>query len=99
MVRGADWVGGNADELEGGSGRGAVVRGTKGVVAVKWENGNYRFYKMGAGGKVKIAPPVINQVIYKLEETRSTPDYDSEDESETEDAEDEHNMKAGGLRR
>ena len=94
VVRGADWGGGNADGLEGGSGRGAVVRGdgNKGVVAVKWENGNYGFYKMGAGGKyeVKIAPPVISQVMdNKLEETRSTA---SEEEYGTED-EDENGLK------
>ena len=56
---------------------------------------------MGAGGKyeVKIAPPVISQVIDKLEETRSTNEYDSDEEYETEGEDgDENSMKVKTVR-
>ena len=96
VVRGADWSGGNADGLVGGTGEGTVVRcdGKNGVVAVKWDNGNYGLYKMGAGGKydLKIAQPVAGEGMDKLGENENITESDSEDEYETDSEDDEdHN--------
>ena len=61
VVRGIDWAGGNADGHQGGTGEGVVTKvdGKSGVVSVRWDNDNYGYYRMGAGGKyeLKRAPP------------------------------------------
>ena len=61
VVRGIDWAGGNADGHQGGTGEGVVTKvdGKNGVVSVRWDNDNYGYYRMGAGGKIELkrAPP------------------------------------------
>ena len=94
VVRGVDWGGGNADGLEGGTGNGTVVRRdeSNGVAAVKWDNGNYGFYKMGAGGKfeLKIAPSEASEVIERLGEKKILIEHDEEDEYVTDDEDNEN---------
>ena len=90
VVRGHDWSGGEAD----GAGEGEVTKvdGKIGVVSVRWNNGNFGYYRMGAGGKfeLKIAPkPVIEYLppkpTVKLEEEEEESEYeDSEEEAEEE---------------
>ena len=62
VVRGIDWAGGNADGHEGGTSEGLVTKvdGKNGVVSVRWDNDNYGYYRMGAGGKIELkkAPPL-----------------------------------------
>ena len=89
VVRGHDWSGGEADG--GGEGEVTKVDGKNGVVSVRWDNGNFGYYRMGAGGKfeLKIAPkPVIEYLpkkpIVRLEEEES--EYE-ESEEETDDDE------------
>ena len=91
MQRGDDWDGGNADGLVGGSGLGTVVRVDRksGVVAVKWESGNYGFYKMGVGGKYEVKIATIKKTEpFSLEENKDI--LESESEYELESDEDEN---------
>lgn len=85
VVRGLDWTGGDAD----GCGEGEVTRvdGRNGVVSVRWNNGNFGYYRMGAGGKfeLKMAPkPVIEHLPRKAAVT-----LQEESESEYEESEEE----------
>ena len=90
VVRGHDWSGGEADG--GGEGEVTKVDGKNGVVSVRWDNGNFGYYRMGAGGKfeLKIAPkPVIEYLPKKptvrLEEKES--EYEDSGEEETDEDE------------
>ena len=83
VVRGIDWSGGNADGHQGGSGEGVVTKvdGKTGVVSVRWDNDNYGYYRMGAGGKfeLKKAPPPP----YKPDIRRRRSRADSDNKEET----------------
>ena len=83
VVRGHDWCGGDAD----GEGEGTVTKvdGKNGVVSVRWENGNYGYYRMGAGGKfeLKMAPkPIVERTPAKVKEIESESEYETEEEEE-----------------
>ena len=85
VVRGHDWTGGDADG--GGEGEVTKVDGKNGVVSVRWDNGNFGYYRMGAGSKfeLKMAPrPVIEYLPRKPPVT-----LQEEEESEYEDSEDD----------
>ena len=94
VVRGHDWSGGEADG--GGEGEVTKVDGKNGVVSVRWNNGNFGYYRMGAGGKfeLKMAPrPVIEYLpkrpTVKLEEVES--EYEDTEE-DTDDGEEEEEV-------
>jgi len=84
VVRGHDWSGGDAD----GSGEGLVTKvdGKNGVVSVRWDNGNYGYYRMGSGGKfeLKLAPkPVIEYVKPPQVNTEESDESEYETDEET----------------
>ena len=89
VVRGMDWMGGNADGLDGGTGKGTVMRGDgkSGVVAVKWDNSNYGFYKMGADGKFELKPAPLDIVSTDVDLKDKTLVEESESEYEESDYE------------
>ena len=100
VVRGVDWAGGNADGHQGGTGEGVVTKvdGKNGVVSVRWDNGNYGYYRMGAGGRfeLKMAPPPpykhkeIRRKSQEEAEIVSEEEWESETESESEQEEEKH---------
>ena len=90
VVRGHDWSGGEAD----GAGEGEVTKvdGKNGVVSVRWNNGNFGYYRMGAGGKfeLKMAPkPVIEYLPKKPTVKLEEEEEESEDTEEETDEEEE----------
>jgi len=94
VIRGPDWKGGNADGLLGGSGEGTVTKaaGKAGMVSVKWDNGNYGYYRMGAGNKYElrtaIPPPPPTPPPLPSPESEYESEYDEEEEEEEEESPD-----------
>ena len=63
------------------------VDGKNGVVSVRWNNGNYGYYRMGSKGKfeLKIAPkPVIEYIKPKPVVKEVESEYEDEDDEEPE---------------
>ena len=94
VERGDDWDGGNADGLVGGTGLGTIVRspGNSGVVAVKWDSGNYGFYKMGSGGKYEVKIAVIGKTVYTGSEENEE-EFGNNTDDEYESDEDENSKE------
>ena len=80
MVRGHDWSGGDAD----GEGEGTVTKvdGKNGVVSVRWNNGNYGYYRMGAGGKfeLKLAPKPVVELLKPMKKEEEESEYETDEE-------------------
>merc|ERR1719431_1132707 len=88
------WVSVNARVVRG-TGEGVVTKvdGKTGVVSVRWDNDNYGYYRMGAGGKfeLKKAPPPPYKPDIRLKSdvdvSISEEEWEYETESECEESE------------
>ena len=89
VVRGHDWSGGDADG--GGEGEVTKVDGKNGVVSVRWNNGNFGYYRMGAGGKfeLKMAPRPVIEYLPRQPALTLREEEEEEEDSEYEDSEEE----------
>ena len=95
LCRGVDWRGGHAD----GSGEGTVTKTDgRGMAAVKWDNGNYGYYRMGASSRYEIKPVPASRVDgSKLGGQEEEEEVEEETDSETEYGLKEANVSAAST--